>query len=104
MWTRLSWRFCARVLFGPAKLNCPPGFMPFTSGKPVGCRVVMSLKEYRPNKFQFGEKLWSMRPSSVEASWGRTGEEAKFVTLIPGPFGNGYNAAIFRATGSSRLL
>ena len=45
-----------------------------------------------------------MRPSNVEASCGRTGDEAKLVTLTPGPFGNGYNAAIFRATGSSRLL
>ena len=75
--------------------------MPFTSGKPVGWTVVMSLKEYRPKKFHFAEKLWSMRPSNVDASCGRTGEEAKLVVLIPGPFGKGYNAAIFRASGSS---
>src|SRR6516162_85174 len=45
-----------------------------------------------------------MRPSRVEASCGRTGEDAKLVTLMPGPFGSGYNAAIFRAIGSIRLL
>src|SRR5262245_19178471 len=102
--TRLNWTFCARVLFGPAKLNCPPGFTPFTSGKPVGCTVVMSLSEYLPNKFHAAEKRWSIRPSRVEASCGRTGDEAKLVTLTPGPFGNGYIAAIFCAIGSSRPL
>src|SRR5437879_6250843 len=79
--TRLSWRVCARVLLGPAKLNCPPGLTPLTSGKPVGWTVEMSLSEYLPKRFQFAEKRWSMRPSSVEASCGRTGEEAKLVTL-----------------------
>src|SRR2546425_2599980 len=64
----------------------------------------MSLREYLPKRFQVAENRWSIRPSSVEASCGRTGEEAKLVTLTPGPFGNGYNAAIFRAIGSSRLL
>src|SRR5437899_2815089 len=64
----------------------------------------MSLSEYLPKRFQAAEKRWSMRPSNVEASCGRTGDEAKLVTLTPGPFGKGYNAAIFRAIGSSRLL
>src|SRR5215510_2171788 len=101
---RLSWRFCARVLFGPAKLNWPPGFTPFTSGKPVGCTVVMSFREYLPKKLHLFEKKWSIRPSKVEASCGRTGDEAKLVTLTPGAFGSGYKAAIFCAMGSSWLL
>src|SRR2546428_12438781 len=64
----------------------------------------MSLREYLPKRFHVAENRWSIRPSSVEASCGRTGEEAKLVTLIPEPFGSGYNAAIFRARGSSTLL
>src|SRR2546425_614006 len=58
--TRLSCRFCALVLFRPAKLNWPPGLTPFTSGNPVGCKVVMSFKEYRPKKFQAVENRWSI--------------------------------------------
>src|SRR5262245_47789023 len=64
----------------------------------------MSFREYLPKKFHAAEKRWSIRPSSVEASCGRTGDEAKLVTLTPGAFGSGYIAAIFCAIGASRLL
>src|SRR5262245_25111512 len=64
----------------------------------------MSLSEYLPKKFHLAENRWSIRASSVDASWGRTGDEAKLVTLTPGAFGNGYIAAIFCPIGSSRPL